>query len=86
MYYWTCPYCGANLDPGEKCSCMLHRAGNSRWKKHEKLWTAGILVAGFGMCCLDSDGQAFAVAVAIAVVGFLITAAGFLAKKMSVKP
>lgn len=19
-YYWTCPLCGANLDPGEKCS------------------------------------------------------------------
>ena len=20
-YSWTCPYCGANLDPGEKCDC-----------------------------------------------------------------
>lgn len=20
-YYWTCPDCGANLDPGEKCDC-----------------------------------------------------------------
>lgn len=20
-YYYTCPYCGANLDPGEKCDC-----------------------------------------------------------------
>lgn len=20
-YYWTCPYCQANLDPGEKCDC-----------------------------------------------------------------
>lgn len=20
-YYWTCEYCGANLDPGEKCDC-----------------------------------------------------------------
>jgi len=20
-YYRTCPYCGANLDPGEKCDC-----------------------------------------------------------------
>ena len=20
-YYWTCPYCGANLDPGEPCDC-----------------------------------------------------------------
>ena len=21
MYYNTCPLCGANLDPGEKCDC-----------------------------------------------------------------
>lgn len=21
-YYYTCPYCGANLDPGEKCDCL----------------------------------------------------------------
>lgn len=21
-YYWTCPHCGANLDPGEKCDCQ----------------------------------------------------------------
>lgn len=20
-YYWTCPKCGANNDPGEKCDC-----------------------------------------------------------------
>ena len=20
-YYWTCPHCGANLDPGESCDC-----------------------------------------------------------------
>lgn len=20
-YYHTCPYCGANLDPGERCEC-----------------------------------------------------------------
>lgn len=22
MQYWTCPDCGANLDPGEKCDCQ----------------------------------------------------------------
>ena len=22
-YYWTCPHCGANLDPGEKCDCPV---------------------------------------------------------------
>ena len=21
-YFWTCPHCGANLDPGEKCDCQ----------------------------------------------------------------
>lgn len=21
MQFWTCPYCGANLDPGERCDC-----------------------------------------------------------------
>lgn len=20
-YYWTCPFCGSNLDPGERCNC-----------------------------------------------------------------
>ena len=22
MHYWTCPHCGANLDPGERCDCQ----------------------------------------------------------------
>ena len=22
-FYHTCEYCGANLDPGEKCDCQL---------------------------------------------------------------
>ena len=21
-YYTTCPYCGAHLDPGERCDCL----------------------------------------------------------------
>ena len=21
-YYRTCPHCGANLDPGERCNCL----------------------------------------------------------------
>lgn len=24
-YYNTCPNCGANLDPGEPCDCMMER-------------------------------------------------------------
>ena len=25
-YYWTCPYCGAHLDPGEHCDCREKEA------------------------------------------------------------
>lgn len=24
-YYWTCPYCKANLDPGERCDCQKEK-------------------------------------------------------------
>lgn len=24
-YYWTCPNCGAHLDPGEKCDCTENK-------------------------------------------------------------
>ena len=24
-YYWTCPYCQANLDPGESCDCKKEK-------------------------------------------------------------
>jgi transcription initiation factor IIE alpha subunit len=30
-YYWTCPDCGANLDPNEKCDCkkdLTHEDNN----------------------------------------------------------
>ena len=26
-YYRTCPICGANLDPGEKCTCTAEAKG-----------------------------------------------------------
>ena len=28
-YYWTCPYCNANLDPGEKCDCTKEKENNN---------------------------------------------------------
>jgi len=28
-YYTTCPKCGANLDPGEKCTCTTERVRES---------------------------------------------------------
>ena len=24
-YYRVCPYCGCNLDPGERCDCQIQR-------------------------------------------------------------
>ena len=24
-FFWTCPECGANLDPGEKCDCWKEK-------------------------------------------------------------
>jgi len=27
-YYHTCPYCGANLDPGEHCDCEQKESAN----------------------------------------------------------
>jgi len=30
MYYRTCPYCGANLDPGEVCDCLTEKGRRIR--------------------------------------------------------
>lgn len=27
-YYRTCPYCGAHLDPGERCDCQRESEAN----------------------------------------------------------
>lgn len=29
-YYHTCPECGANLDPGEKCDCTDEAIANKK--------------------------------------------------------
>ena len=32
MYYHTCPYCGANLDPDEHCDCLSRiRRKSPKW-------------------------------------------------------
>ena len=32
MYYHTCPHCGANLDPDERCGCFSRIRGKSpKW-------------------------------------------------------
>jgi hypothetical protein len=30
-FFWTCPECGANLDPGEKCDCWMTKEAPARW-------------------------------------------------------
>lgn len=32
MYYHICPYCGANLDPDERCDCLSRIRGKApKW-------------------------------------------------------
>lgn len=33
MFYNSCPYCGANLDPGEKCDCLEEKTSEAEYKK-----------------------------------------------------
>ena len=33
-YYHTCEYCGANLDPGEQCTCIEFMY--NKYHKHNK--------------------------------------------------
>ncbi len=33
-FYYTCEYCGANLDPGEYCDCMEREKEKTRTDKH----------------------------------------------------
>lgn len=33
MYYNECPFCGANLDPGESCDCQDSRKKKKLWIK-----------------------------------------------------
>lgn len=34
--FWTCPYCGANLDIGEHCDCQEQEDTNRRYHRHNK--------------------------------------------------
>lgn len=38
-YYRTCPYCGANLDPGEHCDCQgeIHAADTNSIDNKEEI-------------------------------------------------
>lgn len=36
MKYITCPYCGANLDPGEPCDCQDKKEDSKESKEEEE--------------------------------------------------
>ena len=38
MYYHTCPYCGANLDPDERCDCLARIRGKAPKWRHNILF------------------------------------------------
>ena len=35
-YYRTCPVCGSNLDPGERCDCEYERDNERRKREEER--------------------------------------------------
>lgn len=37
MSYRTCPYCGANNDPGEICDCRSEKDGNVKKQESEQM-------------------------------------------------
>lgn len=45
MMYRVCPYCGANLDPGEPCDCREER---SKYLEKFKPTGSGQMVLNFG--------------------------------------
>lgn len=49
-YFRVCPYCGGNLDPGEKCDCQdVKEAKSDFYKRHLKMEPrAGQLAFVFG--------------------------------------
>ena len=36
MYYRSCPHCGSNLDPSERCSCQEKEEAASGWIRTER--------------------------------------------------
>ena len=50
-YYRTCPSCGGNLDPGERCECQDKR----KKPVSEALTIAAELMADMG-CCIHDPG------------------------------
>lgn len=36
MYYHTCKICGANLDPGEQCTCTREKKSKAKQEEPKK--------------------------------------------------
>lgn len=53
MLYYTCPDCGANLDPGERCDCrskkVQERSEKNRYKQHRYMHYGRVLQAAGAM-------------------------------------
>lgn len=48
-YFHSCPKCGANLDPGEKCDCEKERQKfNDIYSKNFKTMPTGQVVLNLG--------------------------------------
>ena len=47
--YWTCPYCEAHLDHGERCSCREGKRGRRRRRPFRE---------GFAGCLWRNPGRA----------------------------
>lgn len=35
-FYHICPYCGASLDPGERCDCLEEKQSRKRARKRQR--------------------------------------------------
>lgn len=48
-YFHSCPKCGANLDPGEKCDCEKERQKiNENYSKNLKIMPTGQIALNLG--------------------------------------
>lgn len=50
-YYSTCPSCGSNLDPGEKCTCMEKKV------RHQDYFSRYLRVAEAGQLAFTFDAE-----------------------------
>ncbi len=47
MYYHTCPHCGVNLDPDERCDCLSRIRGKSpKWNSMDGVRARGYKRSG----------------------------------------